>query len=1085
MLASDLDGSPSTEVSMVTESHSPKSSATPTAVVNASLSDNEYVEKHYLPELLDLLIYQVSTVKPKHPAAYMAYLLRERIAARDGYTAEEDKAVVSTATRSETPPLNTQPVTSKNARGGGGGLEESDNFGSESTLHGENDEDWEDSTTEANFQKFGIWIHVQSSDVPLIVARFKELCREGNLEPPRAFSINTDDLLRSLSRASAIYFFRGFSEARKHIPLQPHKNAPSACYNLLRAITDVITFATVSQRRSLTAFMECLMEDLRVDDVDEMRETERAWKSVRTSHSFKSIFITKMKTQARQFDFLMEFEAFLDVFLEWVDTYVSHRDMSATQRQEMMRETYKAIPTKYSLPRLPDRFAVFCSILLCNLREAPEIADSPEKDRTLRIMTKLLLVLLEDENTIAITPLSRQPQRDGLILRVRRGDSTLVTLLTRYFSNGFRKKFADEYGSSRMTLSYFLSMRHEFNEDYCDAFLRVSEAALQVEQRVEDSETQAMRCNATSRKHLLRYFVNMIQCRDELTMDEIELGLLRSRCSGVTTGTLLVYLCDLYRLTSFPEKEVEQAKFVLSILQEICMSSNNSPVTGELAISFQLLAEAAEGPTTFVDAFSAAPPFVDIPHTLLVQFLDVHGLFHALSSVFDRQAMDTQEQYFNVCLLMATRMRVARFQPTPAFNFLCMGILSGMNGISEKVPLYSLLPACEVLAGMSPSLDLPTDCGLCRSDRQALLSFFHHHRGSRALLKAVHNFLEVLPDFRSRVMRPAISYERVQRYFYSAAMKLLGMEEGDPARDKLLRVIATDLSVEGMQKRDFDLFALSLTHALREPGFPEPAWNTFMCECVERMKEFLPKLLPLDSYKNDTQKIIKIQRHVRRIISQRKAGISATDKKLLNRLLEELSNEVLDDDEAPGTIRISYAESQLIALTWRLMDNLNRAHAIYSGVQVVCGEESTSARPPSAMFLRGRTARSGSILSVNSSHSSATNKYQAQQSVREEIKLTFKKCKNVADNMTRFIEAVCLKNKGERWVEVWEKEFDRDFQQFFDDLIAPQQFMPFAMEFIETLRRHSVVQHSTLRVIWSSFVSCFNRLALLDVDQHY
>eukprot|EP00796_Vickermania_ingenoplastis_P008685 gene8685-6106_t len=1015
------------------------------AAAPASLSDEDYVKHHNLAELFDMLIYQVSTVKPKHPAAYMAYLMRERLEAQEGMTRTSPEEDLS----KETPLPTTKSTTAADK----GLMELSHSFSTvdEESNHG--------GTTASRFEKFGIWIHVQNSDVPLIVARFREQCTDNAVEAPSDFNADMPELLRILSRASAVYYFNGFAEARKLVPLRPHKNSPACCTYLLHAILDVVTIATLSQRRSLTTFMECLVEDLRVDDIDEIRETARFWSSFRHSSTFHSTFLSKMKEQARQLDILMDLENFFDVFMNWVDTFIAKRDMTPAQRQEMMTNTYSRIRSKCAEPRLPDLFTVFAALILHGIRESPEVAETPE--RTKKAIHKVLLLLQEDENTIAIAARS-QRHRSDLTLHVRRSDASTMKLFSRFFSNGFRKKFAEEHGSSRMTLEYFFMMKNSYGEEHSEAFITVSSAALRLERNYLVSENHAMRCNAHSRMRLLSLFVELVSQRHHLTIDEVELQLLRTRCCGVTIGTFLVYLCELFRQTGLSDKLQEQAKFILTILQEVSISANASPVLSEFSASFHLLTEAAERPDPFLEAVTAVPPLDDVPATLLIQFLDFRQILQLLSECFDRQAMNGPEQYFNVCLLIVSRLRAVHVSRTAFCNFFPMAVLSGINYISESVPLYSLLPAAEVLTGLSSSLDLPVECGICSVDKNTLSIYFHQNRSSRALVTGVQNFLEAFPEYRSRVIRPSISYERVQRYFYGAVQDLLRLET-EEEKDKLLRIMAIDLACEGMLPRDYDLFSLALTDALRGPGFPEPVWNSFMAECIQKMKSFSPPLRPLSSYQDDLPKISRVQRCARRYIRQRTAGIKPQDRDLLNRLMDELSNEVLDDS-ITDEIQLSRTESQLLSLTWRVLDGLSKAHAVYSGIQAVTSE-SGQPRPPSSVLFRGRS-RTSSVLSINSSVSSVTNtssKYQLQHSLRDEARLTFKKCRAVADSFTHFISLVCEENKGRGWMEVWEEHFSKDFQAFFDDLITPPEFMTFGMAFIETVRKNSVIQHPTLR----------------------
>lgn len=1073
------------EAEAVAEEHIPPESDSP-----SEMSDLDYVKHHHLHELIDMLIFQVSAAKPKNPAAYMAYLLRERINAREGGVGAPQPV---TELCSSTLQVNTTgpPVgRSSNPNAFGTPYAEFSPTGN---------------STPSGFQKFGLWIQVQNDDVPRIIQRFRQLCKENSVEPPEDFTKDTAALLRTLSRASAIYFYKGFAEARSIIPLKPHRAAPSACIYLQRAITDIITFVTISQRRYLSNFMECLIEELRVDDVNEIEETGRYWKAFRTSSNFTSVILQRMKKYLRQFDEMITFEPFFDVYFQWIDMVIEHRDMPAAERQAVMQRTYPDHMTlpgqERSFPRMPDRFAVFASLVLSTIRDVPEAAEFPE--RSFSCVQKLLFSILEDENSIALNAASSALTSGSYPLRLRRGDPGLILLLSQFFNNGFRKRISERMGrGSKDTFLAVLANKSGYVEKLSESFLKAGRCILRKELQFNESDNFMIRCSAYTRIRLLQYFVEVIQKRTELTMDEVELTLLRCRCFGVTIGTFFVYLNGLLDATGLPQNVIEESKFIFRVVQDICSSVSSSPALAEFSAAFHSLRECTESSTDgLLNVFNGAPPFTDTALELLFQFLDLSGVLLAFGTAFDYQSSASTDHYFNVSTLMATRMQVAHLYSTSSCNYVAMGLLSGIHELAEKTstPLYVLLPACEVVAGWSAPLYYPPECSLADGDRQMLFSYFSEHMQSRALLSAIQNFVKLMPEFRSRVIRPSISYERAQLCFSSLLVELLSLKSMQE-KEVLYRVIAEDLGVQGMKAEDFDLFSLSLTYALREPGFPEALWNLFMYESIKQIKKFLPKLKPLHLYQPELQVIIRIQRKVRGLIQQRGAEITPEDKELLEKLLEELGEEPLNDSLSPQT-SISRAEGDLIALSWRLLENLNKADAIYCGVTAVSSAVPSSSKElypadglghslVSPRFSYGASSQVERALSVLAApHSpkrhraleekvarSTTMPALEQQAIYEEAKALFKKCRVVADHLTTFIKLACTRNKGNDWRTIWKRNFHGDFHSFFESLIEPDQFMQFTVGFIEKLRQHQVFKHPMLRLIWSNFASCFDRM---------
>lgn len=1066
---------------------------TPSRTDSASeMSDLDYVRHYHLHELVDMLIFQVATAKPKNPAAYMAYLLREKLNAQEGVARSSlpDSEVSSSGLQSNINGLSL--IEDGSSKGPSSSNAE---FSATQTY------------TPSGFQKFGLWIQVQDDDVPRIIQRFHQLCKDNNVEPPEDFTNDTGTLLRTLSHASAIYFYKGFAEARAVIPLRPHKTAPSSCMYLQRAITDVVTFVTISQRRYLSNFMECIMEELRLDDMNEIKETAKHWKAFRTSPHFTSLVLPRMRKYARQFDELVNFEPFFDVYFQWIDVVIDHRDMPASERHAYMKETYPDPVMLYDheglTPRLPDRFGVFAALVLTTIRDVPEVAEFSE--RTLSCVQKLFFSILEDENSIALNEVpSTTLAPDSSSLRLRRGDPGLVLLLSQFFNNGFRKRISERTGrSGKDTFLAVLTNKPGYVEYLSESFLKVGRTTLKKEHEVSESDNFMIQYSADSRLRLLQYFVEVVQRRSEVTMDEVELSLLRCRCFGVTVGTFFVHLNGLMTTTGLPAKLIEDSKFVLSVVQDICTSMTSSSVLEEFSAAFHSLRDSAESTTDIpLSAFNGAPPFTDTSLELLTQFLDFSGVMLSFGNAFDYQTFTLTEHYLNVSALIATRMRVAHLKSTSSCNYVAMGLLSQIYYLAEKTStsLYVLLPACEVFAAWSPSLYLPPDCHLGDGDRQVLLSYFTEHMHSRVLLSAIQNFLKVMPEFRPRVVRPSISYERAQLCFSSIVVELLTLKTVKE-REVLYRVIAEDLSSQGMMGEDFDLFSMSLTYSLREPGFPESLWNLFMVDSIQHIKRFLPKLKPLHLYQGDVEIIKRTQRRVKNRIQQRRSEITAADLEQLEMLLEELGAEPLGDS-LPLQTCISRVEGDLIALSWRLLENLTKADAIYCGVTGVLSSSPSS--PKDCLSMEGCEASVGSPLRFSYGASSRVERALSalssplrpkllqgspEKAVRqvaasvgdpeaayEEAKIVLKKCKAVADHFTAFIKLVCVRNKGSDWGTIWQRKFNGDFKSFFESLIEPEQFMQFAAGFIEKLRQHFVFSHPILRLIWSNFASCFDHM---------
>lgn len=1060
---------------------------------SAEMSDIEYLKQHHLHELVDMLIFQVSTAKPKNPAAFMAYLLRERISARDGATANSSQVCEAQPSSAD------ESIAFSSAEKKMSLIDElspESAFSSNSFI------------TPSGFQKFGIWIEVQNEDVQKIIQRFHEICQENNLEPPEEFTKDTGALLRILSRASAIYFYKGFAEARAMIPLKAHKSASSSCLYLQRAITDVITFVTISQRRYFSNFMERLMDEVRLEDQGEIKETTRFWKAFRTSSYFTSLLLPRMKVYARQFDEFLHFEPYLEVYFQWLDMVIEHRDIPALDRQAIIRETYfkeaLLLTDKLPSPRLPDRFALFAALVLRIIREVPEGEEFPE--RIFLCVQKLLFLILEDENSIVLLSNSSTKKPDSFPLRIRRADSGLVLLLSQFFNNGFRENNSERSETgTKESFHSFLDSRLGYLDKHSESFLEVSRTILNKELEFTESDNFMSKCSAYNRLRLLQYFVEAVERRHEITMNEIEMFLLRCRCFGVSIGTFFVYLSGSLQSSGLPTSVVEESKFVLSVIQEICSNASASSLLNDFSAAFLPLRECVESASEkLLNGFNGAPPFTDTSLVLLAQFLDLNAVMLSFSNAFDSQSPTSSDHYFNLSTLVATRIKVAQLQPTKCCNYVAMGLLSGIHELTEKTstPLYTFLPACEVFAGWSPSLYFPPECDFGDGDRLVLLDYFRECMQSRALLAAIQNFLKVMPEYRPRVIRPLISYEQLQLYFFSLVVELLSLKSTNE-RDVLYRGIAGDLAMQGMKATDFDLFALSLTCALREPGFPEAIWNLFMAESIHQMKSFLPKLRPLELYLPDLALIVRIQKLVRNNILQRRAGLTPADKELLEHLLEKLGTEPVQDSFSPKK-SLSSVEAELIALSWRLLDNLNKVEAVYHGITgvlstspgspdnfVASDSSSFGLQSPSGKFFRGNS-QVGRALSVlgspyslklyDGAEAGGAHKRRAsaidQKAIYEKTKELHIKCKAVADHFTTFIKVVCTRNKGDHWLAAWRGSFNGNFDFFFKSLIVPDQFMQFAIGFIEILRRNSVIKHPMLRVIWSCFASCFDRMVI-------
>lgn len=1033
------------------ENHSPTSNTS----VSGQSDPIDYANQFSLHETLDMLVFQVSLAKPKNPAAYMAYLLRERLRDREGIPEETPPSapVIETKTlevpKNDSSPLERTP------------LEKINKEEASATTY-----------TPSGFRRFGIWIQVQSSDVPRIVEHFHEICRENNLDPPRDFTDDTPTLLRTLSKASAEFFFKGFSSCREMIPLRPHKDAPSACLYLMQAVTDIVTFATFSQRRSLATFFESLMDDLRMDDINEMRTTTRTWKSFRDDPSMSDNMWSMLKQFTRQLDYSKEISVdVMKVYLGWIDTVVEHQDMSALERREMMANSWKGTT---SLPHLPDRFVVFCGFLLAALHELYDGTDRVLKEKSIVNIQKLILTILEDENAVTMDSLPLHVEREGFPMRLRRGDPPLVTAISRIVNNIFSKKFSEKHGSAMIHFSRYLQEKGCKNE-CCAAFLEAAKVLLDKPLSVSTEDSLSMRCSAAARLHLLQSFVDILEDREDLMLGEVELRLLRSRLYGTSAGTFSVYFCDSFLQSNLPDSVVDHCKFLLGVMHEVCVSVNKSPLFSEFRSTFRMLADVCDSSDAFSDTFTTVPPIFNLSPQLFLRFLNLKGIFIALSNTFDAQTVNAEELYFDTCLLIATRMLVARLQITSSFNFVAMGILSGLQHVSEKVAMHTLLPACEVMVGLSRSLHLPVHPRMSKADILTLNCFFCNHPTSNTVVSAIHQLLEWMPELRPRAVRTSISYERVEQRFYSDVLQLLHPEQQHCA--DILKLAGMDLGFYGVTASDLDLFILALTCSLRGPDFPEAVWNVFVSHLLEQLKSYLPVLPPLTRFKEKTKDIIRIQRTARKFIRLKTVGIRPKDKALLNRLLEELSvesTEKLDSSVSMGTV-----EAQLVFLTWRLQDKVAQTYAVYRGVETVLKSRVPSKKPSPVSSGSNPTAQNmqlggKDLLSLGSSRS--LDRYQTQQLERDETKETFAKCKRIAEKLSDFIKMVCDENGGKNFCKVWENNFSRDFESFFENLFIAKDFMQFAVAFIEIIRVGSVTQHSSIRVVWATFIRCFDRM---------
>lgn len=1042
-----------------------------------SVPDTDYAVQHNLPELVDMLIYQVSITKPKHPAAYMSLLLRERIAAREGTNA-----------RSANPLLTASPAVQMKRKLPVNEMDSS--LTSASPL----------GSSQA-FERFGIWIHVHEKDVPIITHRFEDLCNENNVIRPKEFSRDMEKLLRNLAGANAAFYYKGAAESIKMVLLQPHVNAPTCCDYLTTSILNVATVATLSQRNSLSTFMSFIADALHVDD--DAKGTQQFWECLKNSSVYDESFVTNMKAQARRFCLLSNSDAHIDLYLQWLNAAMNNQTMSSEQRLTMMRSTYKQL-NETSLPRLPDRFAMFAGLVLCNLNETPGATEP--SSRTLAAISKVLYSMLEDENIIVneIATSSASPNNS----RVRKGDPEIINFFSRYFSRAFQGKYQScgEQGTG-MTLERLLSTSLTNADDRCESFATVCTAVLALNIPLSEEESYIMRCNNSSRAILLKFFAKMVELRRSLLVDEVKYIMIQTRCCSVTIETFSVYLSEALRLTGLPMQTVNEAKSVIEIFLQLCASANTSPLVNEFSVSIRTLIEAVEESSLFANPYDTVPALHDVSPLLRARFFDLNGVLKHLSKAFDpeKNSGEALEEYAELCHLIATRTRMACIDPLLTFSFLPMTALSCLDKASEKVPLHSLFFACEALSGLCPSLHLPRRGPLCAADRTLLRNYFKNNRGLRALVKAVDMFLETFPHFAPRISRRALSYERVQRQFYTRVLKILSMET-EEERDTVLKQVAVDLAVWGMLPSDYDLFGPVLSFTMRSPSFPEAIWNTFFSDCLERVRHFTPSIRPLKSfseYPKKMEKVLRAQRFSKRWAQNHTGSLTKEDARLSKALIEKWSNENVDDN-FDEVVDLTATEAALISLSWKLTSSIGKATAVYQGVRATMSASElnrstlrplsrssshrSSSRPSSRTTtpvesLRRSSTCGASSTSLGSSHSTV---YHMQHMAGGEARELLKKCKVVAGRLTTFIDVICNQNKGKNWATVWSDRFNSDFMSLFDSLIERSNFMVFAMKFIDVVRKESLLQHSIIRPIWATFCSCFQRvIAINEVVQPF